>query len=289
MRMETDRSELCTQLYMPGFASPMNADTQIVWGVVSRAYTSGSNLTDEELFARASAYLEEHKNPQVSISLSALDLSQITGESLDCFTLGRLCRVCLPEQSTTINQRVTALSWPDLVSSPTQVRLTLANRISNTADVLSSLIVDATEVRRSIVQNSTLLLEAQEKLALMAKEIALKADAITLKGYVTIDGAAEMLEDATIQGSLFIEDTLNAYTLIGTEAYLGQADITTMTLADKEAAWQSRQVLTGIGTINQSKRYLTLATPDGGSVTLDIVTDVSITPSSATLHYLGGT
>ena len=83
---------------------------------------------------------------------------------------------------------------------------------------------------------------------------------------------------------------LPAVTLPDTLPLLPEEDVEdfgSLTLADKAAVWKSQRVLTGLGTVSQNKRYLTLATPDGGSVALDIVTDVSITPDSATLNYLG--
>ena len=59
------------------------------------------------------------------------------------------------------------------------------------------------------------------------------------------------------------------------------------TLAGENCGWASKTVMTGIQSITQNKRFLTLMKGDGTTVTLDIVTDVSITPSKSTINYLG--
>ena len=48
LTIETDRSELCTRLYLPGVEAPLEADTIAQWGVVSRSLDASSDLTEEE-------------------------------------------------------------------------------------------------------------------------------------------------------------------------------------------------------------------------------------------------
>ena len=57
-------------------------------------------------------------------------------------------------------------------------------------------------------------------------------------------------------------------------------------LNGENCVWASKTVMTGIQSITQNKRFLTLMKGDGTTVTLDIVTDVSITPSRSTIDYL---
>ena len=58
MTIETDRSDLCTQLYLPGIEEPLCADTLSRWGTVSRTLAADAGLTPEELTARGQQYLE---------------------------------------------------------------------------------------------------------------------------------------------------------------------------------------------------------------------------------------
>lgn len=153
LTVETDHSELCTRLYVPGLQAPLEADTIGKWGVVSRGLTGDEGLTADELTAYGTRYLEEHKNPALTVSIDALDLHKATGEQMDAFRLGYVCRVCLPDYGQTINQRIVTLSWPDLIADAENVRLTLASHAETAADTLAGLIVDTTVQRRLIYKN----------------------------------------------------------------------------------------------------------------------------------------
>ncbi len=85
----------------------------------------------------------------------------------------------------------------------------------------------------------------------------------------------------------FLANTINGTTISGDTVSADDMLTGSLTVNGDSASWKSRTVLTGIGTINQSKRYLSLMTADGGTVTLDIVTNVEISPNSATIKYLG--
>ena len=185
LTIETDRSELCTQLYLPGVEAPLEADTIAQWGVVSRSLDASSDLTAEELTRRGQRYLEQHKNPQVTVTMDATDLFDLTGAALDSFHLGYPCRVCLPEGET-LTQRIVSLAWQDVYGAPEQVRVTLANRSSNASTVLAGLIVDTTQVKKQITYQwndlaaqKKLLIAAQESITLQARDIDLLAQKIT--------------------------------------------------------------------------------------------------------------
>lgn len=185
LTIETDRSELCTRLYLPGVEAPLEADTIAQWGVVSRSLDASSDLTEEELTRRGQRYLDLHKNPQVTVTMDAADLYDLTGAALDSFHLGFPCRVCLPEGET-LTQRIVSLTWPDVYGAPEQVRVTLANRSSNASTVLAGLIVDTTQVKKQITYQwndlaaqKKLLIAAQESITLQARDIDLLAQKIT--------------------------------------------------------------------------------------------------------------
>ncbi len=185
LTIETDRSELCTRLYLPGMEAPLEADTIAQWGVVSRSLDASSDLTAEELTQRGQRYLDLHKNPQVTVTMDAADLYDLTGAALDSFHLGSPCRVCLPEGET-LTQRIVSLAWQDVYGAPEQVRVTLANRSSNASTVLAGLIVDTTQVKKQITYQwndlaaqKKLLIAAQESITLQARDIDLLAQKIT--------------------------------------------------------------------------------------------------------------
>lgn len=67
----------------------------------------------------------------------------------------------------------------------------------------------------------------------------------------------------------------------------GNVDCTGLSVGGSSTKWTGGTVLTGIGTISQSKRFLNIMLADGSTAQLDIVTNVSITPDSAYIEYLG--
>ena len=353
MTVEEDRSGLCTRVYMDGLDTPMDADTISLYGVVSRSVSADGQLTAEELSARAAAYLEAHKHPEVSITLDALDLSEATGEPLDRLTLGRMCRVCLPEEGESMLQRIVRRVFPDVFGTPQRVTLTLSSDMDTAVTALSGLMADTAALRRQQQSQRTLLLSAQERISLMAEEIdliardvAIHAERIALKAAredldalgarlsqaeITLNGAegqiglAGRVSDAeghisealidlnALQSQLTLKAdridlqgyvTMQDFEAVAgwTESFTGHSvsadyitcgtgdfdNLTFGTLAGENCAWESKSVLTSRGNLLVNKRYLTLMKGDGTTVTLDVVTDVSLSASSSTtLKYLG--
>lgn len=298
--IETDRSELCTRVYVSGLDAPLEADTIGQWGAVSRSISADPDLTAAELTALGRQYLAQHKDPLLTVSLNALDLSQATGESLDRFTLGHICRVCLPEHSFSIQQRVVTLAWPDLIAAPEQVRVTLANRASSSADMLAGLIVDTTTVKKRLEQHAALIrehkrliLEAEEAIELRAREIIANAEKIALKAdKIDLEGLVTMSEFDSFKGSIsdLWADEVKTDSISADYVIAGNGDFDDLvfgTLNGVNTAWKSHYVLTGIGTVSQSKRYLNVMLADGTTAALDVVTDVSITPTGTYLNYFG--
>ena len=111
-------AELCTRAVTE--AGSFDSDSVGTWGVVAR-----SVIADSEAGARR--YLAAHGEPGVSVAVDALQLAALTGEPLDRFALGQLCRVALPDWGVTVTERVVSVAYPDLLGDPTRVRLTLSN------------------------------------------------------------------------------------------------------------------------------------------------------------------
>lgn len=192
LRVEEDRSELCTRLYVSGLASPLDADTIGTYGVITRYMDADPDIGTEELTKQGRAYLEAHKSPAISVTMDAVDWYEATGEPFDRFTLGKVCRVCLPDYGRTIRQRVIALSWPDVYGQPDQVTVTLASESTTAVDVMAGLIIDTTVTKKRFTSDmrsqKELLLAADEKITLIstrveviAQEVDVQAEQIALK------------------------------------------------------------------------------------------------------------
>lgn len=108
------------------------------YGVIARVETDQSLDTEAALIAWANERLGKHAEPEVTVRAQGLDLAEATGEPLDLLTLGRICRVPLPEYNTTILDRITELYYPDLLRSPESVEITMANRTEDITRIIAT-------------------------------------------------------------------------------------------------------------------------------------------------------
>ncbi|MDY5349746.1 MAG: phage tail protein, partial [Candidatus Ventricola sp.] len=133
-----DEEDHCTRIYCNMLPSPgyMDGPTVGTWGIKAKTITAQENVTQESLTAYITQYLEDHKNPRVSIECDAEDLSSITGETIDRLEKGRLFRLALPDYGVAMEERILAVHTGSAYDEPERVRLTLANSIRDTADTL---------------------------------------------------------------------------------------------------------------------------------------------------------
>ena len=133
-----DDEDFCTRIYCDKLPEPgyMDGPTVVTWGIISKTITAQDNVTQESLVGYITQYLEDHKNPRVSIECDAEDLSDITGETIDRLEKGRLFRLALPDYGVAMEERILAVRTGSAYDEPERVRLTLANSIRDTADTL---------------------------------------------------------------------------------------------------------------------------------------------------------
>ena len=133
-----DDEDFCTRIYCDKLPAPgyMDGPTVGTWGIKAKTITAQDNVTQESLTAYIAQYLEDHKNPRVSIECDAEDLSAITGETIDRLEKGRLFRLALPDYGVAMEERILAVRTGSAYDEPERVRLTLANSIRDTADTL---------------------------------------------------------------------------------------------------------------------------------------------------------
>lgn len=122
----------------------MDSENASVWGYVSRTFTSGDIFDALTLRDVAQKYLDNRDTPTISVRLDAIDLFEATGEPLDRFHLGRICRLPLPDYGIIMRERVIEMTWPDVYSDPEDVEVLLANRIRNASDEIAELLREAT-------------------------------------------------------------------------------------------------------------------------------------------------
>lgn len=146
-----DDTELVTRCYyeysVPGSGSTepssvwayVDTDTISRYGLVERTAPINGAYTQTEARTAAVAYAEKHKNPRVSVSISAEELSSITGEDFDAFVIGKLFRLALLDYNITIEQVITGLSWGDVFDAPEDVTVILEDEEDTTVTFLHDL------------------------------------------------------------------------------------------------------------------------------------------------------
>ncbi|WP_281202708.1 phage tail spike protein [Cytobacillus kochii] len=82
------------------------------------------------LKASAQALLDERSVPKVSYRISAVDLSSLTGMDVDKLRIGRIVRIVDPDLGT-FEARIVGESKPDMVGSPGDIQLEIANKTEN--------------------------------------------------------------------------------------------------------------------------------------------------------------
>ena len=146
LKKTIDRSRMYTRFYPIGKDNlQLSGDGYIsknesTYGMVAKVETNQKYETEEELEAWAWTRLERHCFPTVTISIGGEDLSRQTGESLDALTLGRKCRVPLPEFGTTIVERIIRISASDKIKEPDRVTVTMGNELQDIASIINEVI-----------------------------------------------------------------------------------------------------------------------------------------------------
>lgn len=139
---ELDSSRLCTRVYPFGAeveaqrvtlvpmegVDYLQSEAAATWGVISKTFHSDLVFDVATLHDVAEAYLALHAQPEATITVEAIDLHHATGEPLDAFQLGRMCRLCLPDMGLTLRQHISAIVKPDVFGAPGKAVLTLSSR-----------------------------------------------------------------------------------------------------------------------------------------------------------------
>ena len=153
--VETVREEgFATRLYPLGYGEGVNqlnirdvnggcpyidAPTKAIWGIVARPYVDTTITDAGTLLAAAKAALAVSQNPQVTYSVTAADLSMLTGEEADAFYPGRMMRVIHKKEGIALRTRVTEVHYPRPGAEPGNARLTLATQTRDVATVIAEL------------------------------------------------------------------------------------------------------------------------------------------------------
>ena len=176
-----DKSGMFTRFYPIGkndlhISSKYLSKNTSQYGLICKTETDSNIDTTAELERWAKEQLNKHAVPNVTIDVDGLELADATGESLDRFGIGRLCRVPLPDfGGSVITERITALSYTDKVSQPESVRVTLANTRKDVTKIIADAIKKAGGGSRSAArrdkEDNAWMEDTDDHVAMCAKGI----------------------------------------------------------------------------------------------------------------------
>lgn len=113
-----------------------DADTIGQYGIIEDVWSVPYGATQAEEIAYIAELFRQRKEPETSIQIDAVDLFTVTGEPLDRLDTGDMMRCCMPEYSTTINNRLMTVHFPDVYGDPHAARASLRNRHRRLSDML---------------------------------------------------------------------------------------------------------------------------------------------------------
>ena len=181
LKKTIDRSRMYTRIYPIG-KNNIHIDgnylskNENLYGIVCKTETDQSQDTKEKLRIWAQERLNNHCEPAVTVTISGLELADATGEPLDSFTIGKICRVPLPEFSTAITERVSKLNYPDAIKDPENVTITLANELVDVATIIKQQNASSGRGGRASAKNDeekhAWIINEQDHVGLLAEAVA---------------------------------------------------------------------------------------------------------------------
>ena len=124
-----------------------------LYGMRCKTMTDSTKETEAALREWANTQLKYGAEPAVTVTISAMDLSQQTGEPLDHIMLGSVCQLPLPQYGTTILERINRMAWADKIKSPNNITVTLANTRATVSTIVSNSIKSSSKSSRSTNTN----------------------------------------------------------------------------------------------------------------------------------------
>ena len=121
-------SNIITRVYSDGITGGHVDSTNIAtYGLHEETQTLSDNLSEAQKLSIIQAYLRNHDHPSLSITISGIELSQITGLDIDKFTVGSVCRITVPWLNLTEEEVIIDKRYTDVYNEPESVTMTLAN------------------------------------------------------------------------------------------------------------------------------------------------------------------
>lgn len=121
-------ANIVTRVYSDGVSGGyVDSANKDVYGLHEETMTMSENLEPAQKLAIIQSYLRNHDHPTVSVTISGVELSQVTGLQIDEFKVGSVCRIAIPWLNITEEQVIIDKNYSDCYNFPEEVTITLAN------------------------------------------------------------------------------------------------------------------------------------------------------------------
>ena len=280
-----DTDDMCTRVYIPGRDEPLDADTVDKWGVIARVLDADEDLGEEILLAEAQSFLDERKEPEITVVIDALDLSNASGEPFDSFHVGRICRVVLPEDNEVIRQRVVSVVWNDVYGDSENATVTLSQEAPDTAASLAGLVVDTTIVRKTVTENQ------KKDLKLINQAYDVASTAITIASTKVNKEDLKPITESVNATATTVQNLSTEVSNHGVKQFLLESQIGVLegntaqvqgtSLITKTVQLGGLKIIPSYGTITYTPAH-------GGTGSFTAITGITVTGNdSETITYLG--
>ena len=280
-----DTEDMCTRVYIPGRDKPLDADTLNQWGVIARVLDADEDLGEEILLQEAQAFLDERKEPEISVVIDALDLSNASGEPFDSFHVGRICRVVLPEDNEVIRQRIVSVTWNDVYNDSENATVTLSQDAPDTAASIAGLVVDTTIVRKTVTDNQ------RKNLKIINQAYEVASSAIIMASTKVNKEDLKPVTEAVNANTTAVKNLSDEVSNHGVKQFLLESDVEVLkqTAGDANGATlMTKTVQLGGLKITPSYGTITYTPAGGGTGSFTAVTGITVTGNvSETITYLG--
>lgn len=184
----------------------MDADTIGRWGVISRELDTNRDTTPAEAVKLAERLLEQYKDPTASIEIDAVDLSRATGEDLDRLSVGRVCRVALPDWGVSYVHQIVAVYWADLLHKPAQKKISLSTQRNKAGKAMAKAVKEAKKGWNHITETADSVKIQAQQIELLGEEISLRATKNEVEGAKLLISEVRIDLDAAMAAILLKAD-----------------------------------------------------------------------------------
>ena len=159
-----------------------NLASQALYGtIIKTADIDAANVDSPDAWAQR--FLAERSEPAVQITIDGWELGRLTGDSWDEFDRGRLAQVTLNDIGEIVNERVESVTYPDVIGTPEQIAVELANRMAKYSSAIARLQKETRSNGRAArgLARSSASAADQTHLELIVQEIEKALDGVGIK------------------------------------------------------------------------------------------------------------